>query len=164
MKELEDIKLEDIKKIEISKPYNLIYLDYNKEEGIKIFKKDDQYKRDINTLSDDDLKNMYKLYIFNNDSMITVYNFGNEYKYSRIEKEDFKEESDEKNIKYIYLKESDKEKYKDKRKALNERLKVRIVNVERKNKDKHGEEKIVDREVVQFIGYKEKSGSDLNDD
>ena len=37
MKELEDIKLEDIKKIEISKPYNLIYLDYNKEEGIKIF-------------------------------------------------------------------------------------------------------------------------------
>ena len=164
MKELEDIKLEDIKKIEISKPYNLIYLDYNKEEGIKIFKKDDQYKRDINTLSDDDLKNMYKLYIFNNDSMITVYNFGDEYKYSRIDKEDFKEESDEKNIKYIYLKESDKEKYKDKRKALNERLKVRIGNVERKIKDKNGEEKIVDREVVQFIGYKEKSGSDLNDD
>ena len=164
MKELEDIKLEDIKKIEISKPYNLIYLDYNKEEGIKIFKKDDQYKRDINTLSDDDLKNMYKLYIFNNYSMITVYNFGNEYNYSRIEKEDFKEESDEKNIKYIYLKESDKEKYKDKRKALNERLKVRIGNVERKIKDKNGEEKIVDREVVQFIGYKEKSGSDLNDD
>ena len=164
MIELQDIKLEDIKKLEISKPYNLIYLDYNKEEGIKIFKKDDQYKRDINTLSDDDLKNMYKLYIFNNDSMITVYNFGNEYKYSRIEKEDFKEESDEKNIKYIYLKESDKEKYKDKRKALNERLKVRIGNVERKIKDKNGEEKIVDREVVQFIGYKEKSGSDLNDD
>ena len=164
MIELQDIKLEDIKKLEISKPYNLIYLDYNKENGIKIFKKNDKDKRDINTLSDDDLKNMYKLYIFNNDSMITVYNFGNEYKYSRIEKEDFKEESDEKNIKYIYLKESDKEKYKDKRKALNERLKVRIGNVERKIKDKNGEEKIVDREVVQFIGYKEKSGSDLNDD
>ena len=62
------------------------------------------------------------------------------------------------------MKESDKEKYKDKRKALNERLKVRIGNVERKIKDKNGEEKIVDREVVQFIGYKEKSGSDLNDD
>ena len=143
MKELEDIKLEDIKKIEISKPYNLIYLDYNKEEGIKIFKKDDQYKRDINTLSDDDLKNMYKLYIFNNDSMITVYNFGNEYKYSRIEKEDFKEESDEKNIKYIYLKESDKEKYKDKRKALNERLKVRIGRLKTKT----------EREVIQYIEY-----------
>lgn len=164
MKELEDIKLEDIKKIEISKPYNLIYLDYNKEEGIKIFKKNDQYKRDINTLSDEDLKNMYKLYIFNNDSMITVYNFGDEYKYSRIDKEDFKEESDEKNIKYIYLKESDKEKYKDKTKALNERLKVRVGNVERKIKDKNGEEKIVDREVIQYIGYKEKSGSDRNDD
>ena len=143
MKELEDIKLEDIKKIEISKPYNLIYLDYNKEEGIKIFKKDDQYKRDINTLSDDDLKNMYKLYIFNNDSMITVYNFGNEYKYSRIEKEDFKEESDEKNIKYIYLKESDKEKYKDKTKALNERIKVRIGRLKTKT----------EREVVQYIEY-----------
>ena len=149
MKELEDIKLEDIKKIEISKPYNLIYLDYNKEEGIKIFKKDDQYKRDINTLSDDDLKNMYRLYIFNNDSMITVYNFGNEYKYSRIDKDDVKEVS----IKYIYLKESDKEKYKDKTKALNERLKVRVGNVERKIKDKNGEEKIVDREVIQYIGY-----------
>ena len=29
MIELEDIKLEDIKKLELSKPYNLIYLDYN---------------------------------------------------------------------------------------------------------------------------------------
>ncbi|ATV70840.1 hypothetical protein [Fusobacterium pseudoperiodonticum] len=153
MIELEDIKLEDIKKIEISKPYNLIYLDYNKEEGIKIFKNDNQYKRDINTLSDDDLKNMYRLYIFNNDSMIIIYNFGNEYKYSRIDKEDFKEGSDKKNIKYIYLKESDKEKYKDKTKALNERLKVRVGNVERKIKDKNGEEKVVDREVIQYIGY-----------
>ncbi len=107
---------------------------------------------------------MYRLYIFNNDSMITIYNFGNEYKYSRVNKEDFKEEPDEKNIKYIYLKESNEDKYRDKTKALNERLKVRVGNVERKIKDKNGEEKIVDREVVQYIGYKEKSGSDLNDD
>ena len=143
MIELQDIKLEDIKKLEISKPYNLIYLDYNKENGIKIFKKNDKDKRDINTLSDDDLKNMYKLYIFNNDSMLTVYNFGDEYRYSRIEKEDFKEESDEKNIKYIYLKESDKEKYKDKTKALNERIKVRIGRLKTKT----------EREVVQYIEY-----------
>ena len=143
MIELQDIKLEDIKKLEISKPYNLIYLDYNKENGIKIFKKNDKDKRDINTLSDDDLKNMYKLYIFNNDSMITVYNFGDEYRYLRIDKEDFKEESDEKNIKYIYLKESDKEKYKDKTKALNERIKVRIGRLKTKT----------EREVVQYIEY-----------
>ena len=143
MIELQDIKLEDIKKLEISKPYNLIYLDYNKENGIKIFKKNDKEKRDINTLSDDDLKNMYKLYIFNNDSMLTVYNFGDEYRYSRIDKEDFKEESDEKNIKYIYLKESDKEKYKDKTKALNERIKVRIGRLKTKT----------EREVVQYIEY-----------
>ena len=143
MIELQDIKLEDIKKLEISKPYNLIYLDYNKENGIKIFKKNDKDKRDINTLSDEDLKNMYKLYIFNNDSMITVYNFGDEYRYSRIDKEDFKEESDEKNIKYIYLKESDKEKYKDKTKALNERIKVRIGRLKTKT----------EREVVQYIEY-----------
>ena len=143
MIELQDIKLEDIKKLEISKPYNLIYLDYNKENGIKIFKKNDKDKRYINTLSDDDLKNMYKLYIFNNDSMITVYNFGDEYRYSRIDKEDFKEESDEKNIKYIYLKESDKEKYKDKTKALNERIKVRIGRLKTKT----------EREVVQYIEY-----------
>ena len=86
---------------------------------------------------------MYKLYIFNNDSMITVYNFGDEYRYSRIDKEDFKEESDEKNIKYIYLKESDKEKYKDKTKALNERIKVRIGRLKTKT----------EREVVQYIEY-----------
>ena len=143
MIELQDIKLEDIKKLEISKPYNLIYLDYNKENGIKIFKKNDKDKRDINTLSDDDLKNMYKLYIFNNDSMLTVYNFGDEYRYSRIDKEDFKEESDEKNIKYIYLKESDKEKYKNKTKAVNERLKVRIGKLKEN----------LEREVVQYIEY-----------
>lgn len=151
MKELEDIKLEDIKKIEISKPYNLIYLDYNKKEGIKIFKKDDQYKRDINTLSDDDLKNMYRLYIFNNDSMITVYNFGNEYKYSRIDtdKDDIKDVS----IKYIYLKEESNEKYKNKAQAINEKLEVKIGTIKRKIKDKNGEEKVVDREVIQYIGY-----------
>lgn len=141
MKELEDIKLEDIKKIEISKPYNLIYLDYNKEEGIKIFKQNSN--KDIDSLSEEDLKNMYKLYIFNNDSMITVYNFGNEYKYSRIGKEDFKEEPEEKNIKYIYLKETDKEKYKDKTKALNERIKVRIGRLKTKT----------EREVIQYIEY-----------
>ena len=141
MIELQDIKLEDIKKLEISKPYNLIYLDYNKEEGIKIFKQNSN--KDINSLSEEDLKNMYKLYIFNNDSMLTVYNFGDEYKYSRIDKEDFKEESDEKNIKYIYLKESDKEKYKDKTKALNERIKVRIGRLKTKT----------ERVVVQYIEY-----------
>ena len=149
MIELQDIKLEDIKKLEISKPYNLIYLDYDKKEGIKIFKKDDQYKRDINTLSDEDLKNMYKLYIFNNDSMITVYNFGNEYKYSRIDKDDVKEVS----IKYIYLKEKSNEKYKNKAQAINEKLEVKIGTVKRKIKDKNGEEKIIDREVIQYIGY-----------
>ena len=149
MIELEDIKLEDIKKLEISKPYNLIYLDYDKKEGIKIFKKYDQYKRDINTLSDEDLKNMYKLYIFNNDSMITVYNFGNEYKYSRIDKDDVKEVS----IKYIYLKEKSNEKYKNKAQAINEKLEVKIGTVKRKIKDKNGEEKIIDREVIQYIGY-----------
>ena len=141
MIELQDIKLEDIKKLEISKPYNLIYLDYNKEEGIKIFKQNSN--KDIDSLSEEDFKNMYKLYIFNNDSMLTIYNFGDEYRYSRIDKEDFKEESDEKNIKYIYLKESDKEKYKDKTKALNERIKVRIGRLKTKT----------EREVVQYIEY-----------
>ena len=99
MIELEDIKLEDIKKLELSKPYNLIYLDYNKENGIKTFKENDENKRDIHNLSDDDLKNMYKLYIFNDDFMITVYNFGSEYRYSRIDRDDISEVA----IKYIYI-------------------------------------------------------------
>jgi len=139
MIELQDIKLEDIKKLEISKPYNLIYLDYNKENGIKIFKKNDKDKRDINTLSDDDLKNMYKLYIFNNDSMITVYNFGDEYRYSRIDKDDIEEVA----TKYIYLKEKSKEEYKKKEKAVHERIKVRIGRLKTKT----------EREVVQYIEY-----------
>ena len=137
MIELQDIKLEDIKKLEISKPYNLIYLDYNKEEGIKIFKQ--KSNKDIDSLSEEDFKNMYKLYIFNNDSMLTIYNFGDEYKYSRIDKDDIEEVS----IKYIYLKESEKEKYKDKTKAVNERLKVRIGRLKTKT----------EREVVQYIEY-----------
>ncbi len=137
MIELQDIKLEDIKKLEISKPYNLIYLDYNKEEGIKIFKQNSN--KDIDSLSEEDFKNMYKLYIFNNDSMLTIYNFGDEYKYSRIDKDDIEEVS----IKYIYLKESEKEKYKDKTKAVNERLKVRIGRLKTKT----------EREVVQYIEY-----------
>lgn len=139
MIELKDILLEDIKSLELSKPYNLIYLDYNKEKGIKIFKENDIDKKDVHSLLDDDLKNMYRLYIFNDDSMITIYNFGNEYKYSKIDKEDINEVS----LKYIYLKETDKEKYKDKTKALNERLKVRIGTL----KENLG------REVVQYIGY-----------
>ena len=137
MKELEDIKLEDIKKIEISKPYNLIYLDYNKEEGIKIFKQNSN--KDIDSLSEEDLKNMYKLYIFNNDSMLTVYNFGDEYRYSRIDKDDIEEVV----TKYIYLKEKSKEEYKKKEKAVHERIKVRIGRLKTKT----------EREVVQYIEY-----------
>lgn len=137
MIELQDIKLEDIKKLEISKPYNLIYLDYNKEEGIKIFKQNSN--KDIDSLSEEDLKNMYKLYIFNNDSMITVYNFGDEYRYSRIDKDDIEEVA----TKYIYLKEKSKEEYKKKEKAVHERIKVRIGRLKTKT----------EREVVQYIEY-----------
>lgn len=139
MIELKDIVLEDIKSLEISKPYNLIYLDYNKEKGIKIFKENDEDKKDIHSLSDDDLKNMYRLYIFNDASMVTIYNFGNEYKYSKIDKEDINEVS----LKYFYLKEIEKEKYRDKTKALNERLKVRIGTLKEN----------IEREIVQYIGY-----------
>ena len=92
---------------------------------------------------------MYKLYIFNDDFMITVYNFGSEYRYSRIDRDDISEVA----IKYIYLKEKSKEEYKNKEKAINEKLKVRIGTVKRKIKDKNGEEKTVDREVVQYIEY-----------
>lgn len=137
MIELQDIKLEDIKKLEISKPYNLIYLDYNKEEGIKIFKQNSN--KDIDSLSEEDLKNMYKLYIFNNDSMLTVYNFGDEYRYSRIDKDDIEEVV----TKYIYLKEKSKEEYKKKEKAVHERIKVRIGRLKTKT----------EREVVQYIEY-----------
>lgn len=135
MKELEKIDIKNIKKIEnlsLFKPYNWIYLNYDKKNGIIIFKKEENKK--IESLSNKELKDMYRLYIFNNNFMITIYNFGNnEYRYTEINKNDIVEEK----IKEFYLKNEDKLKIKK-----NEKIKVRV-----------GKIKESEREVIQYIGF-----------
>lgn len=124
MKELEEVKsIKDIESLNLSKPYNWIYLNYDKKEGVKLFKETDN--KGIDSLSDKELKDMYRLYIFNDNFLITIYNFKDEYRYTRIDKKDIIDER----IKEFYLKN-------------NEKLKIRI-----------GKIKGTEREVIQYIGF-----------
>ena len=132
MKELEEIKsIQDIENLNLSKPYNWIYLNYDKKEGVKLFKETDN--KGIDSLSDKEFKDMYRLYIFNDSFMLTIYNFGNGYRYTKIAKEDIVEEK----IKEFYLKNENKLKIKK-----NEKIKVRV-----------GKIKESEREVFQYIGF-----------
>ena len=124
MKELEEVKsIKDIESLNLSKPYNWIYLNYDKKNGIKFFKEKDNKR--IDSLSDKELKDMYRLYIFNDNFLITIYNFKDEYRYTRIDKKDIIDER----IKEFYLKN-------------NEKLKIRIGKIEG-----------TEREVIQYIGF-----------
>ncbi len=135
MIELEVIEKENLKKLEISKPYNIIYLDYNNQDGIKIFKNS---VGDLEKFTEKDLENIYKMYIFNDDTMISVFNFGNELKYSKISSSEILNPQ----IKYVYLKSNEKKL---------EKIKIRIGNIEIKDTD--GNEKKIKREVVQYVEY-----------
>lgn len=132
MKELEEIKsIQDIENLNLSKPYNWIYLNYDKKEGVKLFKETDN--KGIDSLSDKEFKDMYRLYIFNDSFMLTIYNFGNGYRYTKIAKEDIVEEK----IKEFYLKNDKKLNLKN-----DEKLRIRI-----------GKIKGTEREIMQYIGF-----------
>ena len=129
MEEFKTLSLGEIKeKITSTQDLYLVSVDYDNKDGIKL-------EKNINLSNLDtileEVKNFYKLYIFNEDFMLTVFNFGdNEYKYTKIIKSDF--DKDEKgqiieNIKYVYMREYG-------------RLKVRIG-------------KIGEREVIQYISF-----------
>ena len=127
MEEFKTLSLGEIKeKITSTQDLYLVSVDYDNKDGIKL-------EKNINLSNLDtileEVKNFYKLYIFNEDFMLTVFNFGdNEYKYTKITKSDFDSET----IKYIYMREYG-------------RLKVRIG-------------KIGEREVIQYISF-DKGGS-----
>ena len=124
MKELEKIdNIKNIENLNPSKPYNWIYLNYDKKNGIKFFKEKDNKR--IDSLSDKELKDMYRLYIFNDNFMITIYNFKDEHRYTRIDKKDIIDER----IREFYLKN-------------NEKLKIRIGKIEG-----------TEREVIQYIVF-----------
>ena len=122
MEEFKTLSLGEIKeKITSTQDLYLVSVDYDNKDGIKL-------EKNINLSNLDtileEVKNFYKLYIFNEDFMLTVFNFGdNEYKYTKIIKSDFDSET----IKYIYMREYG-------------RLKVRIG-------------KIGEREVIQYISF-----------
>lgn len=122
MEEFKTLSLGEIKeKITSTQDLYLVSVDYDNKDGIKL-------EKNINLSNLDtileEVKNFYKLYIFNEDFMLTVFNFGdNEYKYTKITKSDFDSET----IKYIYMREYG-------------RLRVRIG-------------KIGEREVIQYIKF-----------
>ena len=127
MEEFKTLSLEEIKnKIASTQDLYLVSVDYDNKDGIKL-------EKNINLSNLDTIlekvKNFYKLYIFNEDFMLTVFNFGdNEYRYSEVKKSEFdKNEKGEikETIKYVYMREYG-------------RLKVRIG-------------KIGEREVIQYI-------------
>lgn len=129
MEELRTLSLGEIKeKITSTNKLYLVSVDYDNKDGIKL-KKD----IDISNLETvlEEFKNFYKLYIFNEDFMLTVFNFGDGvYKYNKVIISDFdKNEKGEikEKIKYIYMQQYG-------------RLKVRIG-------------KIGEREVIQYIKF-----------
>lgn len=113
--------------------YNLVYINYEKENGIKIFKNEGNA---LNLLSESDFENFYKIYIFNNNFMKTIYQFGeDDYKYSEVNTEDFHENTKKFREILIKIKENpDVKNY--------NRLKVLT-----------GENKITKREIVQFLEF-----------
>ena len=122
MEEFKTLSLGEIKeKITSTQDLYLVSVDYDNKDGIKL-------EKNINLSNLDtileEVKNFYKLYIFNEDFMLTIFNFGNnEYRYSKVKKSDFDSET----IKYVYMREYG-------------RLKVRIG-------------KIGEREVIQYISF-----------
>ena len=129
MEEFKTLSLGEIKeKITSTQDLYLVSVNYDNKDGIKL-------EKNINLSNLDtileEVKNFYKLYIFNEDFMLTVFNFGdNEYKYSKVKKSEFdKNEKGEikETKKYVYMREYG-------------RLKVRIG-------------KIGEREVIQYIKF-----------
>ena len=113
--------------------YNLVYVNYEKENGIKIFKNEGNA---LNLLSESDFENFYKIYIFNNNFMKTIYQFGeDDYRYSEVNSEDFDENTKKFREILIEIKENSGKK------KIN-RLKVLT-----------GENKITKKEIIQFLEF-----------
>ena len=90
----------------------------------------------MNLLSESDFENFYKIYIFNNNFMKTIYQFGeDDYRYSEVNSEEFIENTKKFREILIELKDDqDKKEY--------NRLKVLT-----------GENKITKKEMVQFLEF-----------
>ena len=143
MLEFEKITWEEIKKLTFSKAYNIVCINYDIENGINIFTEEateEHLEKNIASFLEiknvrDKIEDMYRVYIFNEELMKIIFNFGNgEYRYNEILASDFKESF----IKYIYSK--DPKDPKNEKKYS--KLKVRVGTL--KNNE---------REAIQYIGY-----------
>ena len=113
--------------------YNLVYINYEKENGIKIFKNEGNA---LNLLSESDFESFYKIYIFNNNFMKTIYQFGeDDYRYSEVNSEDFDENTKKFREILIKIKENPDEKKVNRLKVLT------------------GENKITKKEIIQFLEF-----------
>ena len=113
--------------------YNLVYINYEKENGIKIFKNEGNA---LNLLSESDFENFYKIYIFNNNFMKTIYKFGEgDYRYSEVNSEEFVENT--KKFREILIEFKENSDIKN-----DKRLKVLS-----------GENKITKKQMVQFLEF-----------
>lgn len=105
--------------------YNVIYINYEKSNGIKII-------YNLSDLTEKEKSNFYKIYIFNDNYMITVYKFAeNDFRYIEIKKDDFEKIIYEQ--KNIYLNEVKEKK-----------IKVRVGEVKIGNEIK---------ECIQYTGF-----------
>ena len=112
---------------------NLVYINYEKENGIKIFKNEGNA---LNLLSESDFENFYKIYLFNNNFMKTIYQFGeDDYRYSEVNSEDFDENTKKFREILIKIKENPDGKKVNRLKVLT------------------GENKITKKEIVQFLEF-----------
>ena len=126
MENLKKFSFDKLKDITDEKKYNLVYINYDRANGIKVLS-------NIIELTKEEKNSFYRIYIFNDDYMVTIFNFGKEnLKYNKIQKIDF----DEYDERYIYLETNKKE-------LKNKRLKVRVGNLKEDNS----------REVVQYIDF-----------
>ena len=113
--------------------YNLVYINYEKENGIKVFKNEGNA---LNLLSESDFKNFYKIYLFNNNFMKTIYQFGeDDYRYSEVNLEEFDENTKKFREILIEIKENPDGKKVNRLKVLT------------------GENKITKKEMVQFLEF-----------
>ena len=113
--------------------YNLVYINYEKENGIKVFKNEGNA---LNLLSESDFENFYKIYIFNNNFMKTIYKFGeNDCRYLEVNFEEFDENTKKFREILIKIKENPDGKKVNRLKVLT------------------GENKITKKQMVQFLEF-----------
>ena len=88
MEEFKTLSLGEIKeKITSTQDLYLVSVDYDNKDGIKLEK--NIKTSNLDTILEE-IKDFYKLYIFNEEFMMTIFNFGNEeYRYNKVKKSDF---------------------------------------------------------------------------